>query len=236
VSKRIKVKPPGIAVLSIIGIFIVFSVASITSPRDKNEGFRYFINKKIGSGCISYKQTIFSRKLRDMLPDYIGESGNSGIKKCSNKKELLKKASRNEVYKIRSGRGFVVEDLSYSFPYLTKEGKILIREIGKRFRKKISGTRLRGSDFRITSMTRTTEEFLKLRKNNPNASENTPHYYGNALDISYVRFSAKKWFVTDCDKYYLKEALAEVIWQLREENKCWATYEIKQGCFHVVAR
>lgn len=85
-------------------------------------------------------------------------------------------------------------------------------------------------------MTRTTEEFNRLRKYNSNASENTPHYYGNALDISYVRFSARKWFITDCDKYYLKEALAEVIWQLRKEKKCWATYEINQGCFHVVAR
>ena len=235
-SKRIKVKPSGIAVLSILGIFIIFSIIIISSPRDKNEGFRYYINRKIGSGCISYKQAIFSRRLRDMLPDYISKSVNTGISKCVNKKELLRKASRNEVFKIRNGRGFVVEDLSYSFPYLTREGKILTKEIGKRFRKKISGTKLRGSDFRITSMTRTNEDYLRLKRNNSNASENTPHFYGNAIDISYVRFSAKKWFVTDCDKYYLKEALAEVIWQLREEKKCWATYEINQGCFHVVAR
>ncbi len=33
-----------------------------------------------------------------------------------------------------------------------------------------------------------------------------------------------------------KEALAEVIWDLREEGKCWATYEVKQSCFHVVSR
>ena len=31
--------------------------------------------------------------------------------------------------------------------------------------------------------------------------------------------------LTNCDKKFLKEALAEVIWQLREEKKCWATYE-----------
>jgi hypothetical protein len=34
----------------------------------------------------------------------------------------------------------------------------------------------------------------------------------------------------------MKEALAEVIWELREEKKCWATYEKSQGCFHVVSR
>ncbi len=171
-----------------------------------------------------------------MLPDYIGKSSISGINICSNKRDLLKKAAQNKVFKIRNGRGYIIEDLSYSYPYLTKEGKELVREIGKRFRKKISNTRLRGSDFKITSMTRTTEIMKKLRKSNSNASENTPHSYGNAFDISYVRFSARKWFVTDCDKYYLKEALAEVVWQLREERKCWTTYEINQGCFHVVAR
>jgi hypothetical protein len=236
VSKRIKVKPLGIAVLSVIGSLLVFTVVYTSSPKDRNEGFRYFINRTIGSGCISYRQSIFSRKLRDMLPDYIGKSSTSGINRCSNKRELLKKAAQNEVFKVRDRRGYVIEDLSYSYPYLTKEGKALIMEIGKRFRKKISGTRLRGSDFKITSMTRTTEIINKLRTSNSNVSENSPHYYGNAFDISYVRFSARKWFVTDCDKYYLKEALAEVIWKLREEKKCWATYEINQGCFHVIAR
>jgi hypothetical protein len=236
VSKRIKVKPLGIAVLSVLGIILVFIIISTSSPKDKNEGFRYFINKTIGSGCISYKQSIYSRKLKDMLPDYIGQSSISGISKCKDKRELLRKAAKREVFHIGKGRGYVVEDLSYSYPYMTKEGKILLKEIGKRFRKKISGTRLRGSDFKITSMTRTTEVLKKLRKSNSNASQNTPHYYGNAFDVSYVRFSVNKWFVTDCDKYYLKEALAEVIWQLKQEKKCWATYEIKQGCFHVVAR
>src|SRR5512146_456643 len=59
---------------------------------------------------------------------------------------------------------------------------------------------------------------------------------GNAFDISYARFSFRKLFVTECDKWYMKEALAEIICQLREEKKCWATYERKQGCFHVVSR
>ena len=85
-------------------------------------------------------------------------------------------------------------------------------------------------------MTRTTEGVKKLRGSNSNASENSPHFYGNAFDISYVNFLARKWYVTECDKYYLKEALAEVIWQLKSEKKCWATYEINQGCFHVVSR
>ena len=79
-----------------------------------------------------------------MLPDYIARSSASGISKCSNKRELLKKAARGEIFRIRDGRGYLIEDLSYSYPYLTKEGKAVIKEIGRRFRKKISGTSLTG--------------------------------------------------------------------------------------------
>lgn len=235
-SKRIRVKPLGWLVISLTVLFISFFLVSAFSPKDRNEGFRWFINKKIGQGCISYGQPVYSRKLKDMLPNYIARSSAAGIDKCSNKRELMKKAARGEVVRVGNGRGYVIEDLTHSYPYLTKDGKALVKEIGRRFRKKIAGTKLRGSDFKVTSMTRTTEIIRRLRKSNSNASENSPHFYGNAFDISYIRFSADKWFVTDCDKYFLKEALAEVIWQLREEKKCWATYEINQGCFHVVAR
>lgn len=235
-SKRLKIKPPGYIAIAITLILLVFIIVCAYSPKYENRGFRYYINRTIGSGCISYNQSIYNRRLKDMLVDYIGESSAAGISKSSNKKELMKKVSANELKRIHNGRGYEIEDLAYSYSYLTPGGKALLKEIGKRFRKKIRGTRLRGSDFKITSMTRTAEIDNKLRTSNSNASENSPHFYGNAFDLSYVRFSSPKWFVTDCDKYFLKESLAQVIWQLREEKKCWATYEIKQGCFHVVAR
>jgi hypothetical protein len=236
VSKRLKIKPLGYVVISLTLIIFAVIVTAAYSPRDENHGFRYFINRTIGSVCISYNQHVYSRRLRDLLPDYIGESTASGITTCANKRDLIRKVSSGELKRVWNGRGYEVEDLFYSYPYLTNDGKALLKEMGRRFRKKMSGTQLRGSDFRLTSMTRTTEVLLKLRKTNSNASVNSPHFHGNAFDISYVRFTSPKWFLTECDKYYLKEALAQVIWQLREENKCWATYEIKQGCFHVVAR
>jgi hypothetical protein len=95
---------------------------------------------------------------------------------------------------------------------------------------------LNGVRFYITSMTRRNDNLIKLRKFNGNASVNSPHLYGNAFDISYKRFAAHKWRLTECDKKYLKESLAEIIVQLRSEKKCWATYEKVQSCFHVVAR
>jgi hypothetical protein len=85
-------------------------------------------------------------------------------------------------------------------------------------------------------MTRKPDNLRRLRMFNGNASAHSPHLYGNAFDISYKRFVARKWMMTECDKRFLKEALAEVIVQLRSENKCWATYEKLQSCFHVVER
>lgn len=235
-SKIIGIKPLGYVVISAALLITVFLVISAFSPRDENRGFRYFINRTIGAGCVSYNQQVFSRRLKDMLPDYIAESSRSGIPRCRDKSELMKKVSSGDLHRIRDGRGYEIVDLTYSYPYLTGDGKELLREIGKRFRQKLRGTRLRGSDFLITSMTRTSDILLRLRQSNSNASLNSPHFNGNTFDISYMRFSSRKWFTTDCDKAFMKEALAEVIWQLRQENRCWATYEVKQSCFHVVAR
>jgi hypothetical protein len=153
-----------------------------------------------------------------------------------NEHDLRERVRTNELYRVTNRSTVIIEKLTHSYPYLTKEGKSLLAEIGKRFRKRVAAEGIHRASIRVTSLTRTTEILKKLRSVNSNASENSSHFYGNAFDISYVRFSAGKWFLTDCDRWYMKEALAQVIWELREEKRCWATYEINQGCFHVVAR
>ena len=131
---------------------------------------------------------------------------------------------------------YIVDRMNYSFPAVTRDSKILLDEIAMRFSEKTSRKGLKGSRFYITSMTRRPDKLRSLRRYNSNSSANSPHLYGNAFDISYKRFSVRKLFLTNCDNKFLKEALAEVIWQLRDEKKCWATYERMQNCFHVVAR
>jgi hypothetical protein len=220
---------------SVTSVLILLMIY-IAGPKDVNRGFRYHVNNILGVRCIDYKQTSYSKKLGDKIPDYIGKSSLSGIAKCRSENEILEMVSRGKLFEVKNGNGFILGELSHSYPYLTKEGKDLLIEIGRRFREKVSETRLRGSRFKITSVTRTTDILKRLRKVNPNASASSPHLYGNAFDISYIRFTSRKWFLTSCDKKFLKEALAEVIWNLRKEKKCWATYEVKQSCFHVVSR
>jgi hypothetical protein len=222
--------------LIISGLCFLFLLLILIKPPFLNKSYDYFFTDIIKVRCIDYKQGSYSRKLNNKIPDYIAYSSLSGIKKCKDEAEIKERVDQGKLVEMQSGTGFIIEEMSHSYPYLTKESRDLLVEIGKRFRDKISDTRLKGSRIKITSMTRTTEKLKRLRVINSNTSVNSPHLYGNAFDISYLRFSTRKLFLTYCDKKFLKEALAQVIWQLREEKKCWATYEIQQNCYHLVSR
>ena len=174
--------------------------------------------------CLDYKQKDFSRKLNDKIVDYSVEAKLKGIKACKDASDLKRRISEGKLVKVKSGNRYIVEKMTFSYPCITKDSKLLLDEIARRFSEKTSQKGLKGVRFFITSMTRKAESVKSLRRYNMNASANSPHLYGNAFDISYKRFIVRKWVLTNCDKKFLKEALAEVIWQLREENKCWATY------------
>jgi hypothetical protein len=214
-----------------VGLFIMLSVFFFFRMGSRNAGSSYFSTR-----CLDYKQKEFSRKLTDRIVDYSASAKLRGVKICRDESELKIRISEGKLVKVNSGRSYTIEKMSFSYPYVTRDSKILIDEIARRLREKASQKGLNGVRFYITSMTRKTDNVKSLRRFNLNASANSPHLYGNAFDISYKRFIARKWHLTNCDKKFLKEALAEVIWQLRSENKCWATYEKLQSCYHVVAR
>lgn len=212
-------------------IFIFSAIFLIFNKQTRNNLFPYFNTR-----CLEYKQKDFSRKLNDRIVDYSGEAKRKGIKVCKDDRDLKDRISEGKLVKVKSGSRYLVESMAYSSPYITKESKILLEEIAKRLSEKVSQKGLKGARLIVTSMTRKTDNVRGLRKNNTNTSENSPHLYGNAFDITYKRFIVHKWILTNCDMKYLKDALGEVIWQLREEKKCFATYERMQNCFHVVAR
>jgi hypothetical protein len=215
-----------------LAILLTLLLLYIIKPRKLTR----YVRDVLGLTCIDYKQPVLSKQLTDKIPDYIEYSIATGIKKCKDEDAIEEQADRGKLVEVKTGKGFIVQELSHSYPYLTRDAKNLLDEISRNFQKKISGTRLAGSEFKITSMTRSTEKLKRLRGVNSNASLNSPHLYGNAFDLSYIKFKTHKFFMTNCDEKYLMEALAEVIWKLRKERKCWATFEKQQNCFHVVAR
>jgi hypothetical protein len=212
-------------------LFIFISVWLFIKKDRKAPLSSYFSTR-----CLDYKQKDFSRKLNDRIVDYSAAAKLKGIGVCKDDIELKKRISEGKLVKVKSGNSYVVEKMTFSYPCVTRDSKVLLDEIASRLREKSSQKGLSGVKFYITSMTRKADNVRSLRRYNGNASKNSPHLYGNAFDISYKRFIARKWILTNCDKKFLKEALAEVIWQLRAENKCWATYEKVQNCYHVVAR
>ncbi|HEX7493787.1 MAG TPA: DUF5715 family protein [Bacteroidales bacterium] len=207
-------------------LVVIFIFILVWHPR-----FAYFSNR-----CLDYRQKDFSRKLNDRIIDYSAEAKLNGIKPCKDESDLKRRISEGELVKVASGNKYKVEKMTFSYPCVTKNSKTLLDEIARRFSEKSSHMGLKGVRFYITSMTRKTENIKNLRRYNMNASANSPHLYGNTFDISYKRFIARKWVLTNCDKKFLKEVLAEVIWELREEKRCWATYEKMQNCYHVVSR
>jgi hypothetical protein len=186
--------------------------------------------------CLDYRQKDFSRSLNDRIVDYSAQAKRYGIDPSRTDRELRKNISDGKLVKVRSGRLYIVDRMFYSYPAVTKDSKVLLDEIARRFREKVSQKGLNGARFYITSMTRRPDHLKSLRRSNGNSSANSPHLYGNAFDISYKRFSVRKMILTNCDKRFLKEALSEVIWEMRNERRCWATYERMQNCYHVVSR
>jgi hypothetical protein len=212
-------------------LFIIISICLFVK-RDRNRPISTYFSTR----CIDYKQKEFSRNLNDKIVDYSAAAKLRGISICKDESELERRISEGKLVKVSSGSSYVVEKMSFSYPCVTSDSKILLDEIAKRFTEKTSQKGLKGVKFYITSMTRKPDNVKRLRRLNGNASANSPHLYGNAFDISYKRFIARKWVLTNCDKKFLKEALAEVIWQLRSENRCWATHERMQNCYHIVSR
>lgn len=214
-----------------IFFLIVLILCFIIIPRPHRAAITSFFSKK----CRSYQQ-VYSNKLNDRITDYLYLAKLTGIGKCNNAGDMLKRVLTGKLSRVRSCRSYKIENMEFSHPYLARESKKLLNEIARQFRKKVRKDGLMGSRFIITSMIRTSENINDLGRTNINASENSPHLNGNAFDITYARFLFRKLYITECDKWYMKEALAQVIWQLKKEKKCWATYERQQGCFHVVSR
>lgn len=142
---------------------------------------------------------------------------------------------RRPMVKITSCAEYYVDTLTHSLPYLVPEAADLVHDIGRRFIDSLSARG--GGEYRIrlTSLLRTGSTVKRLRRVNINASENSAHCHGTTFDVAYNKFI--------CDgtnhprtAVDLKNLLAEIIENLRNEGRCYVKYERKQGCFHITAR
>ncbi|MDE7387759.1 MAG: hypothetical protein K2M97_00745 [Muribaculaceae bacterium] len=143
---------------------------------------------------------------------------------------------RRPVVKVQSNRHYVVDRLTHSLPYLVPEAAKLLDDIGCRFADSLAARG--GGDYRVkvTSVLRTPSTVKRLRRVNRNASSQSAHQYGTTFDISYVNFACGSSTDRNRTQQDLKNLLAEVLRDLRDEGRCYVKYERKQGCFHITAR
>ena len=133
-----------------------------------------------------------------------------------------------------------VDPLKQSIPYLVPRAAVLLSDIGRHFFDSLYVKHLPLHQLIVTSVLRSQQDLEQLKQRNRNTSDNSCHLFGTTIDISYNRYHP----VSDpsgkpCRKVggdTLKWVLAEVLRDLRAEERCYVKYEVKQGCFHITVR
>lgn len=185
--------------------------------------------------CVRLKTPI--RNLRRTFNDsnYIhlqaAESIGTGIIHDLNEAWYLKRP----LVEVASCEEYFVDKLTHSYPYLVPEAAALLKEIGARFNDSLAAHG--GGDYRIkvTSVMRTPTTVTKLRRVNRNASDASAHQYGTTFDISYSRFICDSITVNRSFED-LKNLLGQILFDLREEGRCYVKFERRQSCFHITVR
>lgn len=161
-----------------------------------------------------------------------------GVKPVKNRLDAEER--KDELVYIDCSPYYNIDPLHNSIPYLVPRAAILLQDIGKAFFDSLQVKGVPLHRFIVTSVLRTQEDVAKLRRHNGNATENSCHLYGTTIDICYNRYQT----VEDPDgprrrqvrNDSLKFILSEVLNDMRQQNRCYIKYEVKQGCFHMTVR
>lgn len=144
--------------------------------------------------------------------------------------------TKRPLKRIESCDDFYLDTLTHSMPYLVPEAADLLHDIGKAFMDTVEArTGGHKCQIKVTSVLRTDNSIKRLKKRNVNATEASCHIYGTTFDISWIRFNY-------CDPNYimytedLKNVLAEILYKMREQGRCYIKFERKQSCFHITTR
>jgi hypothetical protein len=127
--------------------------------------------------------------------------------------------------------------ITHSIPYLVPSAAKLFMDVAQNFRDSLYSKEIPLHKLYLTSVTRTDDDIKRLTKRNINASNNSAHRYGTTFDISWKRFDK-----IDQDNSVeilperLKLVLAQVLFDLRKDDRCYVKHERKQACFHITVR
>ncbi len=217
---------------NLIGIFCALAiiVATFSSCKDKSMKMN---NPRNIKGVVSYK-----RSFGDLNAVQLKSAKAIGISPVVSREEA--KSLKNKLVEIEPCEYYDMDSLTHSIPYLVPTASVLLENIGENFLDSLKSKGLNPNKIIVTSVTRTKEDVKRLRRTNVNASMNSCHFYGTTFDISWKRFTKVEdpdgRPMQDVRADTLKLVLAEVLRDLKKEERCYVKYELKQGCFHITAR
>lgn len=161
-----------------------------------------------------------------------------GVTPVKNREDA--ESRKRELVYIGSNPYYHVDPLYSSIPYLVPRAAVLLQDIGRAFFDSLYVKGVPLHQLIVTSVLRSQEDVMKLRRRNGNATENSCHLYGTTFDICYNRYKT----VENPDGPHrrqvqndtLKWVLSEVLRDMRQRERCYIKYEVKQGCFHMTVR
>lgn len=128
-------------------------------------------------------------------------------------------------------------NVTHSIPYLVPSAAKLFIDIAQNFRDSLYSKQMPLHKLYLTSTTRTDDDIMSLTKRNINASDNSAHRYGTTFDISWKRFDKVDLHnAEDISPDRLKLVLAQVLFDLRNEERCYIKHERRQACFHITVK
>lgn len=184
--------------------------------------FSFFKSQK----CYDLK-TVLKVEPTELYKLHLLASQNFGVKILENAKSVDKYIANGKFVKVKKkSRGYRLQALEYSRPYLVKKARTTLERMANKF---ATDTK---SFFVVSSVTRTLEDQCRLRKVNSNASLGiSSHNYGAAFDISYVRFDHQLKINTKLEK-----ELEKVLEEYKNLGKIFYIKEKQQSCYHVTVR
>lgn len=181
----------------------------------------------------TYFKGSYGKEFKDLNDVHLISAVNIGIEPITDIPSVWE--INRPLSKIKSCKEYYVDELTHSLPYLVSDAADLLREIGQRFNDTLA---VRGGGhyrIKVTSVLRTPASIKKLRRRNRNATKSSAHQYGTTFDISYRKFICDSVNIPRTQED-LKELLAEILQDLRDEQRCYVKHERRQGCFHITTR
>ncbi|MBC6369113.1 DUF5715 family protein [Algoriphagus sp. AK58] len=168
------------------------------------------------------------RLKKDTYEEHLSAAELKGLKLIQNEYELFQRVFERTLVEASSGKGYRVDSLTHSFPYITPESKKVLEELGLAY-EALAGA---GNFFTVSSATRTEEQQKALKRRNRNATDgNSSHSYGVSFDISYIRFNG----IREWDAKAQKN-LETVLNHFQQTGKIYVIKERRQSCYHVTVR